>query len=221
MSGSVADVSVTVESSMDKWLMDRVPWALWFCLAGLAVARHADSHGENGAALAGVYLALLGLAFAGWAVTTLLERSVYPFYVVLPIVFLVTILVIFVIALIAAVGGSGRGSSSIGRPWWGRLVNPPTNVFGRMLTHVSPCQSCSSIPAISQPGRRRHAPLFEQTELGVMFLTFWFGGSGVDLPSLPGDPRTRITGPSLRLIFGWYRSPLPRVSMPSTRATMA
>ena len=53
---SVADVSVTVEYSMDKWLMDRVPWALWFCLAGLAVILHTDSRGVNGAALAGVYL---------------------------------------------------------------------------------------------------------------------------------------------------------------------
>src|SRR5215470_18375223 len=56
-----------VERSMDKWLIGRVPWALWSCVAGLVVVLRADSSGGNGAVLGFVYLALLGVAFTGFA----------------------------------------------------------------------------------------------------------------------------------------------------------
>lgn len=77
MSPPTADVSASVGYSVDKWQMDRVPWAMWFCVGGLAISLHAESRGVPGAALAFVYLALLALAFAGWASTTLIERSGY------------------------------------------------------------------------------------------------------------------------------------------------
>ena len=98
MDQSAADVSQTVEYSMDKWLIDRVPWALWGCVAGLAIALHAESRGVNGAAVAVVYLALLGLAGAGFALTTLIERSGISFILELPIHLLIFIVVAFVIA---------------------------------------------------------------------------------------------------------------------------
>jgi hypothetical protein len=74
MSDSAADVSRTVEYSTDKWFMNRVPGALLFCLAGLAIILHADSGGRSGAAQAFFYLALLGLVFTVVAVATLLEK---------------------------------------------------------------------------------------------------------------------------------------------------
>ena len=65
MSAPSADVSATVEYTMDKWRMDRLPWAMWACVAGLAIALHAESRGQNGAVFARGYLALVGVAVAG------------------------------------------------------------------------------------------------------------------------------------------------------------
>ena len=75
---------------------------------------------------------MLGLAFAGWAATTLIERSGYPFYLVFPIVLLIAFLIT---VLIAAFGSVGR-YPAIGRLLWSGLVNPPTNVFGWMLIYL-------------------------------------------------------------------------------------
>ena len=70
---------------MDKWLIGRVPWALWSCVAGLVVVLRADSSGGNGAVLGFVYLALLGVAFIGFALTPLIQRSGISIIVEFPI----------------------------------------------------------------------------------------------------------------------------------------
>jgi len=140
MSEPSADVSATVEYTMDKWRMDRVPWAMWACVAGLAIALHAESRGQNGAALAAVYLALLGLAFAGYALTTLIGRSGLPLLLELLIGVLVLIIVSALIGAISLmVGGSSGRSSYVGTThslYWSHLVNPSLNVFGWMLLYL-------------------------------------------------------------------------------------
>jgi hypothetical protein len=136
MSALASDVSETVAYSMDKWLIDRMPWALWVCGAGLVVVLHADSRGGNGAVLAFVYLALLGVAFAGFVLATLLERSGISFIV--PIYILIYFVVIIIIAIVVAVFGGSLGSTvGVTRSLdWSMLVDPPANVFGWMLIYL-------------------------------------------------------------------------------------
>ncbi|MDF0520917.1 hypothetical protein P0R31_27095 [Bradyrhizobium yuanmingense] len=140
MSEPSADVSATVEYTMDKWRMDRVPWAMWACVAGLAVALHAESGGQNGAVLATVYLALLGLAFAGYALTSLIGRSGLPLLLELLLDALVLIVLsTLIVGIGLMVGGSDVGSSYVGAMrslYWSHLVNPSLNVFGWMLLYV-------------------------------------------------------------------------------------
>ncbi|MCK1737665.1 hypothetical protein IVA79_27720 [Bradyrhizobium sp. 138] len=140
MSEASADVSATVEYTMDKWRMDRVPWAMWACVAGLAIALHAESRGQNGAVLAVIYLALLGLAFAGYAVATLIGRSGLPLLLELLIGLLVLIVVSGVIGVISVLAGGPSGRSSyVGAMrslYWSHLVNPSPNVFGWMLLYL-------------------------------------------------------------------------------------
>jgi len=140
MSEPSADVSATVEYTMDKWRMDRVPWAMWACVAGLAIALHAESRGQNGAVLAAVYLALLGLAFAGYALTTLIGRSGLPLLLELLIGALVLIIVSALIGGISLMAGGSSGRSSyVGTMhslYWSHLVNPSLNVFGWMLLYL-------------------------------------------------------------------------------------
>ena len=140
MSEPSADVSATVEYTMDKWRMDRLPWAMWACVAGLAIALHAESRGQSGAVLAAVYLALLGLAFAAYALTTLIGRSGLPLLLELLIGFLVLIVVSGLIGVISMlVGGPSGRSSYVGAMRglnWSHLVNPSLNVFGWMLLYL-------------------------------------------------------------------------------------
>ncbi len=140
MSEPSADVSATVEYTMDKWRMDRLPWAMWACVAGLAVALHAESRGQNGAVLAVVYVALLGLAFAGYALTTLIGRSGLPLLLELLIGLLVLAIVSGVIGVISVLvdGTSGRSSyvGAMRSLYWSHLVNPSLNVFGWMLLYL-------------------------------------------------------------------------------------
>jgi len=140
MSEPSADVSATVEYTMDKWRMDRLPWAMWACVAGLAIALHAESRGQSGAALAAVYLALLGLAFAGYALTTLIGRSGLPLLLELLIGVLVLVVVSGVIGVISVLVGGPSGRSSYvgaaGSLYWSHLVNPSLNVFGWMLLYL-------------------------------------------------------------------------------------
>lgn len=66
---AVSDVSATVDYSVDKTVMDRIPIALAGVALGLAYLFNTEARGTNAALVAVVYLALVGLAFAGWAVT--------------------------------------------------------------------------------------------------------------------------------------------------------
>lgn len=137
MSVPAAGFPQTVEYSMDKWFMDRVPWALLTCLAGLACVLYADNEGGNGPVLAIVYLAMLALVCAGLAAATLIEdRSGLPFYVTILIGLLIFVVVVSVTALIAFGVGSRPGSPSIGRLRWGEFFNPPIHVFGWLLIYL-------------------------------------------------------------------------------------
>jgi hypothetical protein len=140
MSEPSADVAANVAYTMDKWRMDRLPWAMWACIAGVAIALHAESRGQNGAVLAVVYLALLGLAFAGFALTALIERSGLSFLPDLLIGVLVFVVVAVVIAAVSLMaGGSGGSFGYVGITrslFWSHLVNPSLNVFGWMLIYL-------------------------------------------------------------------------------------
>ena len=140
MSEPSADVSATVEYTMDKWRMDRLPWAMWACVAGLAIALHAESRGQNGAALAVVYVALLGLAFAGYALTSLIGRSGLPLLLELLIGVLALVIVSGVIGVVSVWVGEPSGRSShvgaVRSLYWSHLVNPSLNVFGWMLLYL-------------------------------------------------------------------------------------
>lgn len=160
-----ADVSATVAYSMDKWLLDRVPWAMWFCVAGLAVVLHADSRGRNGAVLAFVYLALLGLAFAGWAATTLIDRST-SFFVSIAMGAVIAFLVVVII--IAVVGTVGR-SVPRGTLWWSGLVDPPPHVFGWMLIYLGCGYTAYALFRHYHPGR----PIVMLSQSGVLFHRSW------------------------------------------------
>jgi hypothetical protein len=74
----------------------------------------------------------LGLAFAGWGAVTLIDRSGYPFYLVLPACLAIAFLVALTIALFGALGGH----TAPGRLWWSQLVRPPLHVFGWMLIYL-------------------------------------------------------------------------------------
>jgi hypothetical protein len=72
MSDPSADVSSPVEYRRNKFVFDRVPWAMWSCVGGLAAVLHTG--GANGASRALVGLAMLGLGVAGLAATLLIIR---------------------------------------------------------------------------------------------------------------------------------------------------
>ena len=171
MSNPADDLSATVAYSTDKWLMDRVPWAMWVCVAGLVVVLHAEHRGVNGAALALVYLALLGLAFASWVATTMIDRSPYPFYVTLPVGILVAILLAGVIVALGVVfgGSSGPRYAGGGQGWWGRLVNPPTHVFGWMMIYLGLGWIGFAVVRHFHPGR----PIVMLSPRGVAFHRSW------------------------------------------------
>jgi hypothetical protein len=199
MSEPSADVSATVEYTMDKWRMDRVPWAMWACVAGLAIALHAESRGQNGAALAAIYLALLGLAFAGYALTTLIGRSGLPLLLELLIGALVLVVISGVIGVISLMAGGSSGSSSyVGAMrslYWSHLVNPSLNVFGWMLLYVGwgwiafssyrHFYADRAVVSLSSAGIRFHRPW-----LKGLFIP-WHEVRGVgylEIPSVSGPP---------------------------------
>ncbi|WP_461330604.1 hypothetical protein [Bradyrhizobium liaoningense] len=90
--------------------------------------------------MAAVYLALLGLAFAGYALTLLIGRSGLPLLLELLIGVLVLIIVSGVIGVISVLFGGPSGRSSyVGAMrslYWSHLVNPSLNVFGWMLLYL-------------------------------------------------------------------------------------
>ncbi len=165
MTTSAAEISATVDYSVDKWWMNRLPLGLWFCTGGLAICLHAESDGANDALLAFVYLVLLGLAFAGWAATSLIERSAYPFYVVLPLTFLIAVLVVYVIAQFGKVGGY-RGPGSL---WWSNLINPPFRVFGWMLLYLGTSGIAFVLFRHFYPAR----PVIRLSPAGIAFHRNW------------------------------------------------
>jgi hypothetical protein len=139
MDQSAGDVSQTVAYSTDKWLIDKVPWALWCIVPGLAIVLHAETRGENGAALAVVYLALLALACTGYIIVSLIGRSGISVFLELPIWFLVFIVVALVsTVIVAAIGGSipsnTRSFSDAQR--FGAFFDPPLHVGGWMLIYL-------------------------------------------------------------------------------------
>ena len=161
----VSDVSTTVDYSMDKWQMDRIPWALWFCVAGLAICLHIESRGAPSAALAFVYLALVALAFVGWAGTTLIERSGYPFYLILPAALLIAFIVAAIIALFGVLGEY----RAPGRLWWSQLVNPPLNVSGWMLLYLGCGWIAFALFRHVHPAR----PIISLSPAGLSFNRAW------------------------------------------------
>ncbi len=166
MSEPAADVSGTVAYSMDKWLIDRIPWALWGCVAGLVIVVHTSSRGGAGAAVAFVYLALLGLAFAGWALTTLVARSGISFLVEFPTYLLIAFVVAFVIA---GVSGSVGATRAYGQLWWSNLVDPPTNVLGWMLIYLGIGWIAFALVRHVYPAR----PIVMLSPAGVAFHRSW------------------------------------------------
>jgi len=171
MSTPAADLSETVAYSMDKWLINRIPWALWSCAAGLVVVLHADSSGGNGAVLAFVYLALLGLAFAGFATMALIDRSGISFIVQLPFHILVFVVVAFIIGIVVAVFGGSLGSTvgTVGATRWSMLVDPPANVFGWMLIYLGIGWIAFAAFRHFHPAR----PLLMLTPAGILFHRSW------------------------------------------------
>jgi hypothetical protein len=166
-----ADLSETVAYSMDKWFIDRVPWALWGCAAGLVIVLHADRSGGNGPALAFVYLALLGVAFAGFAAATLIGRSGISFIVEFPVHILIFVVVAFIIAIVVAVFGGPSGSTVgvFGSLRWSMLVDPPINVFGWMLIYLGIGWTGFAVFRHSHPAR----PQLMLTPAGVSFHRSW------------------------------------------------
>ncbi len=164
MTKPAADISATVDYSLDKWQMDRLPLGLWFLVGGLAICLHSGSQ-ANEAALAVVYLALLGLAFAGWAATSLIERSGYPFYVVLPLVFLIAFLAVCVIAAFGVLGNY----HAPGRLWWSQLVNPPVSAFGWMLIYLGAGWIVFVLLRHFYPSR----PIIRLSPIGLSFHRSW------------------------------------------------
>lgn len=187
MTQSAADLSTAVHYSTDRWQMDRVPWAMWFCVAGLAICLHTESRGVPGAALALVYLALLALAFAGWAGTSLIERSGYPWYVVVPLV----IVIVVVVAGFISLFGSSRGYPAYGRLWWSQLVHPPLNVFGWMLLYLGGGWIAFALIRHIHPAR----PIISLSSAGLSFNRSWLPDVFIPWPDVQGVGPLEVENP--------------------------
>jgi hypothetical protein len=188
MSDPTADLTATVEYTMDKWLVDRVPWGLWAAVAGLAVVLHTDSHGGSGAAVALAYMALLALAFAGYASTRLLDRTGLPFVAIL----LLSLVIVFVAAFVIAVAGGALGSSPrVGRPTWTGMVNPPPNAFGWMLIYLGLGWAALAAVRHVVPAR----PIVTLTPRGVGFHRPWLRDVVIPWQDIEGVGPPETTGP--------------------------
>lgn len=194
----VAAVAVArpVEYSSDKWFMDRIPWALWACVAGLAIALNAADRGENGPALALVYLAALAMVFAGLVAIELIERSPLPFLAILPIVFIAVIVVTATVAaVVGLVGGSiGRSGS---RPWHSRLVDPPFDVFGWMLIYLGCGWIAYALLRHARPAR----PIIVLSPAGFAYRRSWLGDLVI--------PWSDVQGVGLLETAGTFTPPSP------------
>ncbi len=170
MSEPAADVSATIEYSMDKWLIDHVPWALWICAGGLVVVLHADSQGVNGPLLAFVYLALLGVVFAGFVTATLIARSGISFFADIAIHILIFVVVAVVAFAAATIGVSARWTSGVyGSLRWSTMLNPPPHVFGWMMIYLGLGWIVFAVFRHFRPAR----PILMLTPAGIMFHRSW------------------------------------------------
>jgi hypothetical protein len=164
------DLALTVDYSTDSWFMNRVPWAMWACVAGAALALHAESRGLNGALMAVVYLLLLALVFAGFALTTLLSRSTLSSltdFVVGTAIYLFVVVV--VAATVAALGGA-LGHAPYSRSlMWSALIDPPTNVSGWMLLYLGLIWIAYAVFRHARPGR----PVVRLTTDGIGYHRLW------------------------------------------------
>jgi hypothetical protein len=190
MPPSTPDLSATVEYSVDRWRLKRVPWAMWACVAGLAIVLHADRRGANGALLAFVYLALLGLAFAGWAATTLIEREI-SFLAALVIGLAIVVVVAMIIAVVT--GTVGRTTGYRGTLWWSRLVDPPFNVFGWMLLYLGGGFIAYALVRHARPSR----PILMLTPAGVAFHRPWLSDVFIPWQDVQGVGPLEIARPGL------------------------
>lgn len=161
------DLAAIVEYGQGKWLVDQSPWALWACLAGLAVIVYAGGLDGKAAALGVVYLSLLALAFVGWVVTTAIEdRSDLSVFATLPIGILIFILVAAVITVVAGRTGDVHGH---GGALWGSLVDPPFPVFGWMLVYGGVGWIAYAVFRHLRPGR----PVVSLSPLGISLHRPW------------------------------------------------
>jgi hypothetical protein len=188
MPPSLPAPSTPIHYTMDKWRLDRAPWAMWFSVAGLAVILHADPRGTNGAAQALVYIALLGLAFAGWAATTLIDRSM-SFLASLAIGLVIVLVVAIIITVVA--GTAGR-SGHYGMSLWSRMVNPPLPVFGWMLLYLGAGYIAYAIFRHMRPGR----PILMLTPAGIAFHRPWLSDIFIPWADVQAVGPLEAVGPS-------------------------
>lgn len=167
MNEPATDVTATVAYSTDKWFMDRIPWALWACVAGFAIVLHAEDRTGTAAALAAIYLALLGIAFAGWALTALIGRSGVSFLLELPVHLLIFSAV--VIITIAVAGSVGDSAGLVGRLRWSMLLKPPEAVLGWMLVYLGMAWTAFAVFRHYRPART----ILVLTPAGVFFHRSW------------------------------------------------
>lgn len=208
MSDPSDDVSGTVAYTMDKWRMDRVPWGLWACVAGVAFVLHAESHGVNGAALATVYVVLLGVAFAGFVLTILIGQSDLP----LPLDFLIGLLILLAVTVVIgtvslAVGGSiVRSGYTRGGLLWSDIVNPPPNVFGWMLIYLGSGWIAFALYRHAYADRA----IITLSPAGIRFHRPWLNGLSIPWQEVQGVGRLEIslasgvpfTAPSAAVLVG-------------------
>jgi len=180
-------LTTPIHYTMDKWRLDRVPWAMWGCVAGLAVILYMG-RGADGAVQALVYLALLGLAFAGWAATTLVDRS-FSFLAAL-VIGLVILLVVGII--ITVVAGTDRGSGNLGMSWWSRMVNPPPHVFGWILLYLGAGYIGYAIFRHYRLGR----PILMLTPAGVTYHRPWLSDVFIPWAEIQAIGPLEVVGPS-------------------------
>lgn len=159
------DVSSLVEYRRDKWLLERVPWAMWFCVGGLAFVLHAGDRRTNGATLAFVYLALLGLAFAGWAAANLIARSTSLVMALILGIAIISFIAVVIVLVVGTVGSIWP----YGRLLWSGMIKPPPHVFGWMLIYLG----CGYIVYALFRHHYPERPIVQLSQSGVSFNRPW------------------------------------------------
>lgn len=175
MAGAAADPARVLAYSSDKWVIDRAPWALWFCAVGLFITLHLPSQGVNGPAQAILYLAMLALAAAAYGATLVMTQARVPLLLQLPIHVLLFVVAAFCIALgVKAVGGHLGSINAAMTPSqaWSMLVDPPPYVFGWMMIDMGLIWVAYSVYVHRHPSE----PVFILSPAGVSFHRSWLRG---------------------------------------------